>query len=209
MNNYPFRVITTIFALILLVLIGCSQEQSNIQPTATLVLPTKTPIPATPTITPIPATPTATAIPCAPPSTSDTISMTLQIQARSGRDVGEGGIITTPGETISFGSTGELTSQSAGFWKSIGSGKFTALFSDPQGDIFTLIELQGIIQWDEASCLIEGADSFLRVQIESGIWINIVDRQVLQGRLILTDAEGNKYQIHHFNPIFSGVLTRE
>jgi hypothetical protein len=69
--------------------------------------------------------------------------------------------------------------------------------------------LQGDVQWDETSCIIKGAESFIGIQIEPNTWLNISRREVVQGHLVLTDEKGNKYVILLFSPSFDGAMARQ
>jgi hypothetical protein len=158
--------------------------------------------------TPVPPTliPTSTAIPCAGlPASSE--ELTLQVQTRSGVNVGSGGVLIAPGGSVSFGASGETTS--AGFWKSIDNGKYTVRFLDSNGNPMALTELQGEVQWDATSCIVKGGESFLRIMVEQDKWLNISKQEIVQGHLVLTDENGGKYVILVFNPAYGGVMAKQ
>jgi hypothetical protein len=182
--------------VITLFVVGCSSAT----PAPTSIPPSATPLPPTPL-------PTVTAIPCAGPPDASAQEFALQIQSRGGNNVASGGVIIRSGKSVSFDSAGKT--KSAGFWKSIDNLKYTVLFSDSKGQSLALTELQGDVQWDETSCIIKGAESFIRIMIESDTWLSISKREVVQGQLVLTDEKSNKYVILSFDPSFSGVMAKQ
>ena len=160
-----------------------------------------------PTETPIPSTETSQ-------HTTDTqetemTEMTLQVQSQGGSPAAEGGITLSPGESISFDAAGRPEGGLAGFWRSIDDAKYTVLFLDQDGQVLALVELQGLVRWDKESNLVEGEGSFLRIQVESGVWLDIVDRNLNNGQLSLTDENGDQYVVMEFGALFEGIMTRK
>jgi len=152
-------------------------------------------------------TPTIPVVTCAGAPDPSAQKMTLIIQTRSGENVAGGGVIIASGGSVSFGPNGESTS--AGFWESINDGKYTVKFSDPDGKTSNLVELQGPVSWDQTQCIVNGADSFIRIMVVQDVWMNITKREVKQGRLVLTDEKGNKYVVLAFGAQFYGEMIKQ
>lgn len=172
-------------------------------------LPTSTP-------TPIPVSPTDESIAptgTLPPPTAEEEAdetevgeIVLQVQAQEGKAAAEGGVLLPAGESVSFDAVGRPESGVAGFWRSIDDAKYTVLFVDPDGEILSLVQLRGAVRWDKQANLIEGKESFLRIQVESGIWLDIVDREVVNGQLSLVDENGDGYVVLGYGALFQGTM---
>jgi hypothetical protein len=135
--------------------------------------------------------------------------VTLRIQTRDGVPIAEGGIIVRQGESYSFTASGQLASQTAGYLQSIESATYTVGFRNPEGRPLALAEMQGRIEWDEEGRIVEGEEGFLRLQVASGEWFTVTQREAVDDRLVLIDDMGTRYTIVSVGPAFEGVMTVE
>ena len=124
----------------------------------------------------------------------------------------QSGIKIKAGSSITFGPTGEVVGDAAGFWSGIQSRKYFAQFHESGGKPIAVVELDGEVQWDEKSRLVQGRDAFLRMKVESeGPWLRIAKRETPVGtddRLVLSLENGSRYAVTRFDPGFSGVMRR-
>ena len=135
--------------------------------------------------------------------------VTLRVQTRDGVPIAEGGIIVRQGESYSFTSSGLLASQTAGYLQSIESATYTVGFRNPEGRPLALAEMQGRVQWNEEGRIVDGEESFLRLQVSSGEWFAVTEREVVDDRVVLVDDVGTRYTIVSVGPAFEGVMTVE
>lgn len=206
----------TILILLTLTMAACAAtSRSEPEPAATSTrlegsaASTLTPTP--PTLEDAPALSTNTAPP--PVAEQDAAEtevgeVVLQVQTQEGQPAAEGGVMLPAGASISFDSVGRPESGIAGFWRSMDDATFTVLFRNQDGGILSLVELQGVVRWDEEANLIEGEESFLRIQVESGTWLDIVARETLDGQLSLTDENGDEYAALAYGPLFEGTMVK-
>jgi hypothetical protein len=197
-------------SFVLFLLVGCASAMpasGALTPSNTNLPPTG--MPATGTLTPSnTAIPTAIGLPCVGPPDDSAQDMVFLIQNDSiGQFLADSGVLIHMGDTISNDNSGK--NNNAGFWRGYENQEFTVNFSDTNGKPYAQMGLMGEVRWDATSCIYKGVDSFKWIKVGTGANLNIVKSEVEQGRLVLTDEQGNRYIILYFGPTFNGVMEKQ
>jgi len=130
----------------------------------------------------------------------------LNVQTgRDGNATVKGGVTVKAGDKVSFDNQGRLKTDTAGFWKGEKDAKYKVLFRGQDGKPLLIVELRGEVRWDSSRNISAGADNFLRVATTDDKFIEISDRDLKTGQLVVSTKDGSKFKLYGLSCDFTGV----
>lgn len=137
------------------------------------------------------------------------ISLSTQVDA-TGTPLMAGGVTVKKGGDVTFDRLGRLESQTPGFWKAQEGRHYKVLFWSTKDERFAIIEVQGVVRWDEKRNVVSGAENFLRIAtLDNKKEVEITGRKMVNGRLVITTAVGRRFAVFGLSPDPSGVIAIE
>jgi hypothetical protein len=136
--------------------------------------------------------------------------MAFEVQrGDDGNPSATGGATVKRGDTVAFDRNGHLKTNTAGWWKPIGDGKYRVVIYDPNRKGLMLIELQGEVRWDSHRNVVKGADNFLRLTTSTiDKFVEITKRETRNDRLVVTAKNGSVYSIYGLSCDFTATGLR-